>query len=58
MSDMRGYENVVEIERPRENRGTYKGDRQSGTISNDDRGGMEEWVGWERESVPAVGLVW
>jgi hypothetical protein len=23
VSDMRGYKNVVEIERPRENRGTY-----------------------------------
>jgi hypothetical protein len=23
MSDVMGYENVVEIERPRENRGTY-----------------------------------
>jgi hypothetical protein len=27
MSDVGGYENVVEVERFRENRGTYRGDR-------------------------------
>ena len=26
MSDVRGYENAIEIERPRENRCTYRGD--------------------------------
>jgi hypothetical protein len=38
MSGVRGYENVVEIEWPRENKGTYRGDCHSGTVSNDDRG--------------------
>jgi hypothetical protein len=33
MSDVGGYENVVEVERSRENRG----DGQSGTVPNDDR---------------------
>jgi hypothetical protein len=37
MSDVGGYENVVEVERSRENRGTYRGDGQSGTVANDDR---------------------
>jgi hypothetical protein len=37
VSDVRGNENVVEIERSREYRGTYRGDRESGTVSNDDR---------------------
>jgi hypothetical protein len=38
---VRGYENVVEIERLKENRGTYRGDWESGTVSKDDRG----WIG-------------
>jgi hypothetical protein len=40
VSNVRSYENVVEIERSEENLGTYRGDRQSGTVSNDDRGRM------------------
>jgi hypothetical protein len=40
VSDVGSYENIVEVKRPRENRGTYCGDWQSGTVSNDDRG----WV--------------
>jgi hypothetical protein len=38
VSDVRSYENVVEVERSREYRGTDKGDPKSGTVPNDDRG--------------------
>ena len=40
VSDVRGYENVVKVERSRKNRGTHRGDGKSGTVSNDDRGGV------------------
>jgi hypothetical protein len=47
VSDVRGYENVVEVERSRENRGTYRGDGKSGPVSNDGRGRVygRRWVG-------------
>jgi hypothetical protein len=46
VSDVRGYKNIVEVERSREYRGTYRGDQKSGTISNDDRGRVcgRRWV--------------
>jgi hypothetical protein len=37
VSDVRGDENVIEVEQSREYRGTYRGDGKSGTVSNDDR---------------------
>jgi hypothetical protein len=40
VSNVRSYENVVEIEQSGENRDTYRGDQQSGTVSNNNRGGM------------------
>jgi hypothetical protein len=44
---VRGDDKVVEVERSREYRRTYKGDRKSGTVSNDDRGGVGGMV-WVR----------
>jgi hypothetical protein len=58
VSDVRGYENVVEVERSRENRGTYWGDWKSGPVSNDDRGRVCGRGGWKWESMPVVGVVW
>jgi hypothetical protein len=36
VGDVRGYENFVEMKRPKENQGTYGGDWKSGVVSNDD----------------------
>jgi hypothetical protein len=47
VSDVRGYENIVEVERSRENRGTYRGDGKSGPVAYDDRGGVCGRGGWE-----------
>jgi hypothetical protein len=58
VSNVRGYENVVEIERSKEYRGTYRGDWKSGTVSNDDQCRVCGEDGCERESMPAVGVVW
>jgi hypothetical protein len=58
VSDVGSYENIIEVKRPRENRGTYWGDWRVEPFPTTIEDGWEEREGWERESVPAVGVVW